>query len=85
MDEMEALSETIHILCSDEMRSTFGVAIKSSFKTRSDIVSFLQTSESYRRALDTLRKTRALDTLRKTTRSAHSLWLVSIAARMQEI
>ena len=65
MDEMEALSETIDILCSDESRRTFGVAINPDFKTRSDIVSFL-------------------DTLRKATRSAHSLWLANIAARIQE-
>ena len=42
-DEMEALSETIDILCSDESRRTEGVAINPDFKTLSDIVSFLDT------------------------------------------
>ena len=63
-NEMETHSETIDILCSDEASRTFGDAIKPDFKTRLDTVSFLQTSEPSRRALDTLRK---------AARSAHSL------------
>jgi len=74
-DEKEALSEAIDILSSDEARTTFGEAIKPGFETRSRAVSFLQTSEPSKRAVEMLRT---------TARSVHSLRLASIGVMIQE-